>query len=351
MKSLGHNHSIKDFIVSKMWLVKIINFFFNLKNRKKFNLVVDKRKKISLFDYKELIAPLSYAPDEIVIDNNLYGIAYWLKRYSEIDTTKSLNAYIEHGVYFGNLVREDQKRIPVSSIITYSDVREKHLKEVRINKEIVKVGPYIHYVDGLLSSEEKGTLKSELGKTLLVFPSHSIIGVNARFDEDEFIKKIEEVAVNFDTVLVSLYWVDATKRELVKQYEKRGYKIVTSGHRFDLNFLSRQRTLIELSDYTMSNSVGTHIGYCVYLNKPHYVFKQEVEKLAGTPALQQHFDKVRNDEQLFTEEQEKQEVERAFSFFDSTFGITEEQRKVVDKYWGIEYIRTPQVLKNMLSII
>ncbi len=351
MRLLGHNHNIKDFIVSQIWLVKIINFFFNLKNRKKFNVEVDKREKTSLFNYEKLIESLSYAPDEVVIDNNLYGIAYWLKKYSGIDTTRSLNAYIEHGVYFGNLVREDQKRIPVRSIITYSNIREKHLKEVRISKKIIKVGPYIHYVDGLLSSEEKNILKNELGKTLLVFPSHSIIGVNAQFDEDEFIKKIEEIAVNFDTVLVSLYWVDATKRNLVKQYENKGYKIVTSGHRFDLNFLSRQRTLIELSDYTMSNSVGTHIGYCVYLNKPHYVFKQEVEKLGDTPALQQHFDKVRNEKQLFTEEQEIQEVERAFSSFYSTSDITEEQRKVVDKYWGVEYIRTPQVLKNMLSII
>ena len=105
-----------------------------------------------------------------------------------------------------------------------------------------------------------------LGRTLLVFPSHGIIGVTATFNNDEFIEEIERVRKDFDTVLISLYWTVVLNPDLVASYEALGYKIVTSGHRFDLNFLSRQRSFIELADYTMSNNLGTHVGYCIHLN-------------------------------------------------------------------------------------
>lgn len=57
----------------------------------------------------------------------------------------------------------------------------------------------------------------------------------------------------------------------------KGYTIVCPGNRFDPRFLSYQRDMIELSGMTMSNDLGTHIGYIVALNGPHYMFKQKVE--------------------------------------------------------------------------
>lgn len=47
--------------------------------------------------------------------------------------------------------------------------------------------------------------------------------------------------------------------------------MTTAGHQLDINFLNRLKTIILLSDYTCSNSIGTHTGYCVYLGKPHLV--------------------------------------------------------------------------------
>lgn len=54
---------------------------------------------LSLFDYDKLVVSIPYSPSELVIDNNLYGIAYWLKSYAGLDVNKSLDASIEHGVF------------------------------------------------------------------------------------------------------------------------------------------------------------------------------------------------------------------------------------------------------------
>ena len=40
--------------------------------------------------------------------------------------------------------------------------------------------------------------------------------------------------------------------------------------------MPRLKSIIKTSDITMANAIGTHLGYCIYLNKPHYLFKQSI---------------------------------------------------------------------------
>lgn len=342
------NHKLLNWVISSNMRVETINFLYRLNNAKSFKKEIEIRRQTSLFDYSKLVEPLPYMPTELVIDNNLYGIAFALKKYAGIDTNKSLDAYIEHGIFFGNLVREDQKIWKVSQTITFSHVREKHLLDSNIDKEIVPIGPFIHYAESLLNEFDFDAIKRALGRVLLVFPSHSIIGVNSAFSHDNFIAEIEKIRKNFDTVLISLYWIDILKPEIVHMYEEKGYKIVTSGHRYDLYFLYRQKTLIQLADMTMSNSVGTHVGYCIYLNKPHYIYQQEIKNIGLNEKLQKHFDAVRNEEQLLSEEKEKTEISSLFSIYQEC--ISNEQKNVVDKYWGTSLAKKPQDLYNELQV-
>lgn len=125
-----------------------------------------------------------------------------------------------------------------------------------------------------------------------------------------------------------------------------GYKIVTSGHRFDLNFLSRQKSFIELADYTMSNNLGTHVGYCIHLNKPHYIFQQRVFYDAKDQKTQKHLSDASNQDNNLTYEWELKEICEAFNQYE--IDITEKQREIVEEYWGESYIRTPEELRNLL---
>ena len=340
------NHKLKHCLISSSRLMSIIKIIYVLINKNKYIKEVQRRKQLTLFDYKELSNVLPYCPSDIVIDNNLYGITYWLKRYAGISTTYNLDAYIEHGIFFGSLVRTDQKIWNVSNIITFSIIRKKHLLSNDINKRVITIGPYIHYAEPILESTTFKRLKQKLGKVLLVFPSHSIIGVDSVFDQDLFIQKIEEVKKDFDTVIVSLYWVDAQNEDIVNKYKKNNYLITTAGHRFDINFLSRLKTIIELSDFTMSNSVGTHIGYCIYLKKPHFVYEQNINNIGKNNKLQKHFDAVRNEEELCSEQIEKSEILLCFNKIINH--ITSEQYKIIDKYWGVGQIKSPKELMDIL---
>lgn len=343
------NHSLRRLAIRNRFVLTLINKFYNLKNNHRFQQIITENKKLAIFDYKNLIKPIPYAPTDLVIDNNLYGLSYTLKKYAGLNVNRSLDASIEHGVFFGNLVRKDDRIYLVNSIITFGPRRIKHLKKGNINKTIIPIGPYIHYARPLLTDEQFLQLKSELGKVLLVFPSHGIIGVDLSYNLDDFINEIERIKVDYDNVLVSLYWTDALNTTLVNRYIEKGYKIVTSGHRFDLNFLSRQRSIIELADYTISNNLGTHVGYCIYLGKPHYIFRQKVDSRYKNRMTEKHVVTSRTEDNVNTYESELEEV---CSHFDSDIRvITPEQKEIVEEFWGISFIKTPLELQKELAVV
>lgn len=303
------------------------------------------RKNLSLFNYKALTADIPYAPNEIVIDNNLYGQAFSIKRYAGI--TNDLQAYIEHGLFWGGMVHQDEYHWYVPKIITFSENRRTAIAAKGITKHSVAIGPYIHYAQPLFTAEERARLKQELGKTLLVFPSKSILNIQSRYDVDAFINEVKRVGKAYTTILVALYFLDARNKALTAAYEAHGFKIVTSGHRYDNHFLDRQRTFIELADMTMSNEVGTHVGYCVHLEKPHYIFQQKLERVGTNERelarelilYESEEDKRRNEE--------KQDVANAFSTLQST--ITAAQRKIIDTYWGTSSIKRSDELNALFG--
>jgi len=326
-------------MVKHRMLLQAYKYFHNYSIRG-YEEEMERRKGVSLFDYKELIKPVNKPWMDFVPDNNKYGMNYVLKDYMGIPINHSIDGIIEHGLYLGDYVDKDEFLLNVKDVITFGDTRIKHLTKKKVNKNIVPIGPYIHYAKRLLDEQDFKALKQELGKVLLVFPSHSMAGGEwSEFNMQDLCEEIKRVGKDYDTILVSLYYADIGRAAL---YEEQGFRVVTSGHENDSNFLTRQRTLIELADYTMSNSVGSQIGYCVYLNKPHYVYTQKIEQVKGFSSVME--DKQRTESVLLSE---IKEIENAFSAFSQH--ITSEQREIVEKYWGVKYIKQPQVLKSLLK--
>ena len=79
----------------------------------------------------------------------------------------------------------------------------------------------------------------------------------------------------YDTVLVCAYNNDIYKG-LLKKYERRNWYIVTGGNIYGEFFYNRLKTIINLSDYTISNKLGTHVGCCLFLNKPHTIYQSDI---------------------------------------------------------------------------
>ncbi|MGN8226121.1 hypothetical protein [Gracilimonas sp. BCB1] len=324
------------------FLLSIYNSYYKLLNKKEFLEEVEKRKMESIFEYEVLSKELPFYPDAPVKDSNFYGHYYWLKNYTNLE---KFDFAIEHGLYLGSHVPIATHLKTTKAVVTFSKNREEHLRNAGVKKPIVKIGPYIHYADSLLSDKQFIEIKEKFGRILTVFPSHSIKGFNVNIDQDHLLDEIDRIKAEYscDSVFVCAYYKDIRDNNFIEQYRQRGYNIVTAGHQYDLNFLSRLKSIIQLSDYTMSNTVGTHTGYCIYLNKPHYIFNQEIEYTdkEGKPSKEYRFDheveKLRKEMAI---------IIKAFDEFNSD--ITEDQKKIVDEYWGVSEIKGRDKLRLKL---
>lgn len=321
----------------------LYNTYFRIKNKKRFRSEVKYRENLDLFDYQNLAKTLPFYPIEPVRDSNYYGYAHAIKNF--LGEEKLLGYALEHGLYLGNYVPKASYLRTTEAIITFSEYRKQNIRNNGINKKVVDIGPYIHYADSLLDRDSLKKLKNNLGKVLLVFPSHSNIHYSVQINSDLFIKKIQEIAKEYDSVMVCLYYKDIQNGNYLP-YKNAGFRIVTAGHYLDINFVRRLKTIILLADFTISNEIGTNLGYCICLGKPHYVIKQEVhryteKKVEITAAT------YRNKNEQMTLSSAQDEIYDAFSVCRTE--ISSKQYQVVDKYWGLSSIRSKEALTKLLE--
>lgn len=270
--------------------------------------------------------------------NYYYGIEPMLLGYSDYD--RRLKSTIEHGLYVGPFVnRHETNNSGLPAVITFGPRRAEAIRAV-CDVPILQIGPYIQYATPFIDGEEPTRLKRELGKVMLVFPSHSIETTGVEFDVGHFIRLAEELARknSADTILYCLYFNDINNG-MARQFEDHGCTVVSAGHRSDPTFLSRLRSLIELSDITASNSVGTHIGYCAALGKPHSLISMDVEREEAS-LLTYDYD---------YQSDYKKAVKREEDFIASAFvgSQSEYAEDVLHRYWGLGLQRSPEDLKGI----
>ena len=287
-------------------------------------------RKIDYFQYNTL-TNISFPLPKFFASVTSYG------NYKAISKLKRspfnfLTEYLEHGVSFSeNPISVTHfgyfNRPFIKKIYTFGNVRkvliESYLKEKNLKRKVISIGPYIKGAKFFKAENELIKIKAEYGKILLVFPSHSTHTVDSIYSHDEFIAEIKRIATNFDAVFMCLYWKDVQIGK-ANLYETEGFKVVTAGYGNDPAFLSRLKDLIEISTQTMSNNIGTHIGYSVCMGKPHYLYAQESEYVnAGTST------KIDIDPSF-------KEIKKQFRIQFGTYSevITPGQLELVKKYWG-----------------
>ena len=310
-----------------------------------FKQEVERRSKLDLFDYKGIAQPLPKCYYEINTDNNCFGIGWSLRQYSGVKRNYC-NALVEHGYFFGTYVQEVEKITFAKKLLTFGDVRKAHIEAVVKGKDVYSIGPYIHYAPDYYDDVRFAEEKKRLGKTLLVFFSHSGTGESVSFDLDALIETINSIRNDFQTVVISLFWSDINP-EIEKRLKDEGYLIFSSGHRYDYYFLSRQKTMIQLADMTMSNSTGTHLAYCSYLNKPHWIVRQEIKSKALNKAGEANIAIAEMQGKDIVNQQENEELYKAFAEYSRE--LSDEQRKVCDKYFGLSSIRTKEEVYSFIK--
>jgi hypothetical protein len=130
-------------------------------------------------------------------------------------------------------------------------------------------------------------------------------------------------------------------------YKKYGFECVTAGHIYDFNFLPRLKSIISNADVTMSNEIGTHIGYCIYMQKPHYYYKMKCKDIVSSK-----LEDV-NPEISLVEDAKKRlklaEHDNNTKTLQDIFGkyqevISDNQYDIVNKLWGVDQIKSKQEL-------
>lgn len=294
---------------------------------------INKRSKLNVFTYDELIKPLDFYPFVPHKENNLYGNGSVIQSHvPDLDLSETT---IEHGLYIGSFVPSRHLNSRYKNIITFSEYRKTFIS-AKTNQNIITIGPYIKYAEPLYSSKKILAERKKLGKTLVVFPSHSIDSVHANYNISEFIRyiKVFKEKYKFHSVIVCMYWKDI-ELDNHKEYELSGFQIATAGYSYDSNFLSRLKTILLLSDAMLTNSVGTHVGYSISLNKPVKIWngsQLEYLPISGNEERAKKELSARQGEDLNTHLEDVEYIKLTFSKFDSN--ISKSQLECVQYYWG-----------------
>ena len=280
-----YHAEIIDYMVSNGIPEQNIAVLYDMVDLKNFEYIkeVERRKRLSIFEYQQISADLDFADRTHTISSYFYGSNFLVKRALGLSSVRDINGIVEHG-YRGmdNLILKyeiDEKNQHGDTIYVSSNERKLFLEKHLPSKKIVSVGIYMKYADNLIEKHDFQLLKKYLGRTLLVFPYHSTLSFDCDFAPRKLMEEVKRVKHNYDTILICMYWVDIQSHNY-EYFNDIDCKIVTAGNIYDYYFLFRLKTLIELSDMTISNSIGSQTSYCVYLIMLYRMILSAVSKMA-----------------------------------------------------------------------
>lgn len=307
-------------------LYRKIKFGFGWKKKK----IKGKEDEIDLFDYQKTIIQCQENYTLYCDENRLYGLESVLERYANFKERICMAS--EHGFFI--------EKVPylgiyegLPSIITFGNYRKKIL-ENKTDCMVLKIGPYIHYAQEIWDDIKIEKIKKHNGKTLLVFPAHTIESTRYEKDGYDFVEIIKyyKEKYAYTTVIISLYFIDILKQEY-KQYEKEGFLIFSAGHRNNIDFLDRLKTVFRLADHVLSEGVGTHIGYSICMNKPVTICKV-------------HYQLIDTERDYFNRNnRDKSDLDKIISvFLQHNDYITKEQLEICNYYFGNSEIKSPEEL-------
>lgn len=271
----------------------------------------------------------------------LYGHEDTLREYAGLSDADPFYAVCEHAPYLGKVIYWNEVSCIHPIYLVAGEWRARWLRRY-VNKVYFSIGPYIAYSAPLLSPEDTEAEKKRLGRNILVFPSHSTEYLRVRFQREHLCRRLEDFRREFDTVRVCLGFQDLIHGE-DEPYRERGFEVVSAGYKWDPLFLPRLRSLIELADLAVSNSLGTHIGYSVVLDRPHWVFRIPCEIEESRNLTDARRSELREWFALGYEE-----IERHFEKL--RYSISPHQREIVRTHFGSDQVRTSGEIREILDL-
>jgi len=288
----------------------------------------------NIFDYQNIIRRRPDTDRNVFGGNYFYGVNYILKRYSGYKG--SIYGFIEHAPGLTNLSLHEYKEKGLNSLLVSSKQRKEFISEYT-DKYVIDIGPSIAYAESVYDEKKLAATKENLGKTLLVYPSHNIEDTNWKNDTENFIEFVKKLAEKYEysSVLVSLYFTDI-ERGLNIRYEKEGWKVVSSGHRDNYDFNDCMKTIIKLADCAVFEGYSSSIGYCVYENVPVVIYPDKENEKIKLSTVNYVSNEIFDLFELFSEYKEE---------------LTDEQREFCRHWFGFDSVKSKEQLSNILKLL
>lgn len=133
-----------------------------------FRKEVENRAKLNLFDYQGIAKPLPKCYYEPLTDNNCFGIGWSIRQYVE-STHNFINALAEHGYFWGSYVQGMEKATYARMLLTFSDVRRKHIEKVVHGKKLFLLAHISIMLLIIILKKNLGLRSRKWGKHYLCF--------------------------------------------------------------------------------------------------------------------------------------------------------------------------------------
>jgi hypothetical protein len=269
---------------------------------------------------------------ELFPPNAYYGNDLALKLYCGWPWDRPLKVIVPHGVVFNREYlweSERQARLPV--ILVYPDYRMASYRSGTRKVVLPGTAPFV-FICRML----RGSSQPRAGT--LFFPAHSTHGVTAQTDHAAIADRLARLDGRFHPVRVCVYWRDFLAGRQ-QAYADRGFEIVSAGHMYDPRFMVRLYHLLAMHRFASSHTSGSYIFQAVHAGCSYFHLSGlAVELKADGPANLKDF----------CEPAEAQPAIAAFS--EMRDEVTDEQRRVVESYFGSKNISSPPAMREILEI-
>lgn len=240
---------------------------------------------------------------------------------------------VSHGIKIHMMQYDMEIPSVIISGTQYKDMMQRDFSDILH----FTVGPQINYAVPFYNEVKSIEFKKKLGRCLLVFPMHTMPQISIDYREDEFVDYVMQEGKRFDSIMICSYFNDYGSN-MIRAFRLQGCTVVTAGLVHDKSFFRRLKTIISAADAVVTNGRGSHIVYCLSLNKPIKAYRSEIsikESYVGPEYNKFWTDSYKGLEPFF---------------YPGEFRITKEQIEAYDIYAGFTKLRSKQEIAAIFEI-
>lgn len=195
---------------------------------------------------------------KLYTEPDCYGISRMVSRKLNLPFTPRSFAGWLHGWLYADLKYIEQFGVVSKyKYLVATKEQENFFKENGKNAKAVGA-PYIYVkaFDKLKINRKKNSL--------LVMPPHGLPYTTETWDEETYVKEINQLRSDFDLIVACIHPSCAEKNSWIRYFKSYGIPYITGAEMHDKNALVRMHRIFQHFEYMTTNSIGSHIAYAAY---------------------------------------------------------------------------------------